>query len=279
MPPRRPPSVPAGRALAATLAAALALPTACARGPATPWEGGSDAEVIDLTYGFGPETVYWPTATPFARKDTFRGVTPAGFFYSAGDYAASEHGGTHMDAPVHFVADGAAADAVPGSRLAGRAWVLDAREPCAADRDHLVSRRDLEAAERAAGPLPRGAVVLVLTGWGRFWPEKKAYLGDDRPGKTDGLSFPGLDPELARALVAAGVRAVGIDTASIDRGRSSAFEAHRVLAAAGVPIFENVAGLERLLGRPAWIVAAPMKIEGGTGAPLRLFALAPAGAR
>lgn len=257
-------------------ALALALAGCSTERVTTPWERDSAAQVLDLTYGFGPETIYWPNATPFERKDSFRGVTPAGFFYSAGDYAAAEHGGTHMDAPVHFLEKGEGADAIAPWRLAGRAWVLDAREACARDRDHLVSRADLAAAEKKQGALPSGAIVLVLTGWGRFWPAKKAYLGDDRPGKTDGLSFPGLDPDLARALVAAKVRAVGIDTASIDRGRSTTFDSHQVLAAGGVPIFENVAHLDEIAARPAWIVAAPMKIEGGTGAPARILALLPA---
>jgi kynurenine formamidase len=224
--------------------------------------------VLDLTYAFGPETIYWPTATPFARKDTSHGKTEAGFYYAAGDYAASEHGGTHLDAPVHFFEKGAGADGISPSRLVGPTWILDAREACAKDPDHLVARADV------AGEIPENVIVLVLTGWGRYWPDKKSYLGDDRPGKTDALSFPGLDPELARELVKRKVRAVGIDTASIDRGKSTKFEAHRVLAEAGVPIFENVANLD---GVPAdsWIVAAPMKIEGGTGGPLRLLALAP----
>ena len=117
------------------------------------------------------------------------------------------------------------------------------------------------------------AIILILTGWGRDWPDRKAYLGDDRPGRTDRLSFPGLDAALAKALVKRGVRAVGIDTASIDRGRSTAFEAHVVLAAANVPIYENVARLESLPATGAWVVAAPMKIEGGTGGPLRLLGL------
>src|SRR5207237_8120949 len=185
-------------------------------------------EALDLTYGFGPETIYWPNATPFVRKDTARGPMPAAFFYSAGDYAAAEHGGTHMDAPVHFSEKGISADRVPPESLVGPAWVLDAREACAKDRDHLVGLDDFQAQAKRSGEPPRRAIVLVLTGWGRFWPEKKAYLGDDRPGKTDQLSFPGLDPALARALVDKGdpydVAAVGIDTASIDRGRSTTFE-------------------------------------------------------
>jgi kynurenine formamidase len=260
----------------ATLLVALALAGGCSstEPPPAPAPAAREApfdlraaRVLDLTYAFGPQTIYWPTATPFARKDTAHGTTEGGF-YAAGDYAASEHGGTHLDAPVHFFEKGVGADGISPSRLVGPAWVLDAREACAKDPDHLVATRDV------SGEIPENAIVLVLTGWGRYWPDKKSYLGDDRPGKTDALSFPGLDPELARELVKRKAKAVGIDTASIDRGKSTKFEAHRVLAEAGVPIFENVANLD---GVPSgtWIVAAPMKIENGTGGPLRMIALTP----
>lgn len=234
------------------------------------------ARAVDLSHGFGARTLYWPTESAgFQRSDTFAGRTPAGFYYSAGKFAAPEHGGTHLDAPRHFAEGRQAADEVPLERLIGPAWVLDAEEACAREADHLVGRADYDAAVRRAGPPPERAIVLVRTGWGRRWPDRKAYLGDDRPGKTDALSFPGLDPALGRDLVALGVRAIGIDTASIDRGRSTTFDAHQVLAAANVPVFENVARLDELPVRGAWIVAAPMKIEGGTGGPLRIYAFVP----
>ena len=90
------------------------------------------------------------------------------------------------------------------------------------------------------------------------------------------LHFPGLSEDAARWLVSQRrVRAVGIDTASIDRGQSVAFEAHRVLAAAQVPVFENLAGLERLPAEGFQVIALPMKIEGGTGGPLRAMAVVP----
>lgn len=236
------------------------------------------ARVLDLTYAFGPDTLYWPTAATFARKDTFRGRTEAGFYYSAGDYAASEHGGTHLDAPVHFAAAGRPADRLPAERFIGPAWVLDARAACARDPDHLVGPADFAAQVKTSGEPPAGAILLLLTGWGRYWPARKAYLGDDRPGRTDALSFPGLDPELAQRLAARGVRAVGIDTASIDRGRSKLFESHQVLGAADIPVFENVACLDALPPTGAWVVAAPMKIQGGTGGPTRILGFVRGGA-
>jgi kynurenine formamidase/SAM-dependent methyltransferase len=229
--------------------------------------------VLDLTYSFSKDTVYWPTGESFERKDVFRGKTDAGFFYAAGQIAAAEHGGTHMDAPSHFAEKGHAAEDVSPSSLVGPAWILDVREECAKDPDHLVSVDDFM---KQTKPMPPGAIVLVLTGWGRYWPHKRAYLGDDRPGKADELRFPGIDPKLAAALAARHVRAVGIDTASIDRGSSKVFESHQIFAAQDIPTFENVANLDALLFvDDAWIVASPMKIENGTGAPLRLYALAP----
>jgi kynurenine formamidase/SAM-dependent methyltransferase len=237
----------------------------------------SGVRVIDLSYGFGPSTVYWPTEPDFARKDTFHGKTDGGFFYANGSYAASEHGGTHIDAPVHFAEKGGGVDAIPPSRLVGRAALFDVRNFCAANPNYAVPASDvirklLLFAAREDATFREGSIVLILTGWGRYWGDRKAYLGDDRPGMTDGLAFPGISPELAKELVELKVKAVGIDTASIDPGQSKTFEAHRILCAAGIPIFENVANLEALPPESE-IVAAPMKIEGGTGAPLRLFAL------
>ena len=118
--------------------------------------------------------------------------------------------------------------------------------------------------------------VLLYTGWGKFWQDRKRYFGSDQPGDTENLRFPGYSKEAAEFLVnERKIAAAGIDTASIDYGASRDFIVHQVFGKANVPIFENVANLDKLPAKGATVYAAPMKIEGGTGAPLRIFALLP----
>lgn len=232
-------------------------------------------EPVDLTYAFGDSTIYWPTARPFELETESRGMTEGGWWYAASSFSASEHGGTHLDAPIHFAEDGRTAAEIPLADLTGAAVVVDVSAATAADPDHLIDIDDLEAWEGANGRIPTGSIVLLRTGWGARWPDPERYLGTSRRGAdaVAELHFPGLHPDAASWLVGErSVKAVGIDTASIDRGQSTDFEAHQVLAGANVPIFENVAHLDRIPATGAWIVALPMKIEGGTGGPLRIVA-------
>lgn len=235
-----------------------------------------DADLVDLTHAFDAETIYWPTARRFTLEPVAHGHTPGGWWYAANDFCAAEHGGTHLDAPIHFAEGAATADTVPLRRLVGGAAVVDMTARAGADRDALLEVADLEADERRHGAIAAGAMVLVRTGWGTRWPDAARYLGTAARGDTAGLHFPGVSEAAARWLVTERhVRAVGIDTASIDRGTSTDFAAHRVLAAAGVPVFENLANLDRLPARGAAVVALPMKIRGGSGGPLRALAILP----
>ena len=247
-------------------------PAAAQEAPLT----GPDTEIVDLTHPFGESTIYWPTAEPFALEVVSEGQTAAGW-YAAKSFCAAEHGGTHLDAPIHF-AEGARTSAeIPLEDLIGDAVVIDVAAAAAADPDLEIGVEALGAWESANGAIPARAIVLLRTGWGERWPDAERYLGTAARGQdaVADLHFPGLSEEGAARLVERGVRAVGIDTASIDRGQSTEFRAHRVLAAANVPIFENVANLDRVIVRGATIVALPMKIEGGTGGPLRIVALQP----
>jgi kynurenine formamidase len=233
-------------------------------------------QVIDLSHTFDDKTLYWPTSpTTFTRESLSYGMTPTGFFYSAGQFASPEHGGTHLDAPIHFAKEGVSADAIPVSRLIGPAAVIDISKRAAKDPDALLSRDDISGFEKRHGAIAAGTIVLVRTGWSARWPDRKRYLGDDKPGDATRLHFPGVSQEAARALVERQIAAVGIDTASIDHGPSRDFIAHQVLAAAQVPIFENVAALDRVPQRGAFVVALPMKIAQGSGGPLRIVAFLP----
>jgi kynurenine formamidase len=237
---------------------------------------GPEAEIVDLTHSFGDSTIYWPTAEAFALEVVSEGETASGW-YAAKSFCAAEHGGTHLDAPIHF-AEGARTSAeIPLEDLIGEAVVIDVTAPAEVDRDLEIGPDAFQAWETAHGPIPGRAIVLLRTGWGERWPDPERYLGTAArgPDAVADLHFPGLSEEGAAWLVERGIRAVGIDTASIDRGQSTEFRAHRILGAANVPIFENVANLDRVVVRGATIVALPMKIEGGTGGPLRIVALQP----
>ena len=240
---------------------------------------GPSGDPVDLTHAFGDSTIYWPTADPFELVVEAHGRTEGGWWYAANSFTAAEHGGTHLDAPIHFAEGKRTAAEIPLDDLIGSAVVIDVTEAAQADRDLLIGVSLMEAWEARNGPIPARSIVLLRTGWSERWPDAERYLGTARRGAdaVAELHFPGLDPEAAAWLVSQRrVRAVGIDTASIDRGQSTDFRAHQVLAEADVPIFENVADLERLPPTGAWVVALPMKIARGTGGPLRIVAFVPA---
>jgi kynurenine formamidase len=236
----------------------------------------SDAErVVDLTHPFDEQTIYWPTAEGFRLRVDVQGWTERGFYYEANSFSTAEHGGTHLDAPVHFAEGRRALDEIPPGELIGPGVVVDVSAACAADRDHLVSVAELEAWEARHGRIPERSIVLLSTGFARHWPDRERYLGTTErgPDAVAKLHFPGLAPEAARWLVEQrAIRAVGLDTASIDHGPSRTFEAHRVLAAANVPALENVAHLDQLPARDFEVIALPMKIRGGSGGPVRIVA-------
>jgi kynurenine formamidase len=228
---------------------------------------------VDLTHSYDAETIFWPTGEAFQHTQTAWGETAGGYFYSSYDIALSEHSGTHLDAPIHFAAGKPTADQIPLERLAGPAAVIDVSVKANADPDYLVTTADIEADEAANGAIAAGAVVLIRTGWSKRWPNVKDYMGDDRPGRTDDLHFPGLAPEAAELFASRGAHAVGIDTASLDHGPSTEFRTHQILAKAELPGLENLTNLEEVPVRGAFVIALPMKIGGGSGAPCRVVAL------
>lgn len=266
----------AGAALAAQLAACGGVVPAGGTPPPDA-EAVAGWRAVDLSHAYGADTLYWPTDTDGFRLDTLaEGPTPGGWFYAARRFATAEHGGTHLDAPSHFAAGGDDAASIPLERLVLPGVVIDVRAAAAADPDYLVRPDDVLAWEATHGRVPAGAAVLIRTGWAARWPDALAYLGDDTPGETANLRFPGIGEAAARLLVddrRAGL--LGIDTASVDRGQSTDFVVHRIGAAAGVPNLENVADLSALPPAGFLLIALPMKIDGGTGAPVRIVALIP----
>jgi kynurenine formamidase len=264
----------AGRALLALPALLLGCRT-----PAPAWPAG---EVVDLTHPFDEQTIYWPTDRQgFVLESLSAGVTPQGYYYTANRFCAAEHGGTHIDAPVHFGEGRPTLDEIPVEKLLGPGALVDVSPVAARDPDYQVSASDFEAWEARHGPLPEGSIVLLRTGYGRYWGDRARYLGTQRTGPeaVPDLHFPGLDPDAARWLAERrSIAAIGLDTPSIDRGQSTLFESHRILFEREIPVFENLAQLEALPETDFFVVALPMKIRGGSGGPLRAIAILPGGA-
>lgn len=260
-------------------AAILALLVSCSQPAPKPESARADPfsgyEWVDLSHAYEADTVFWPTGIPFDHIETAYGVNEKGYFYSSYDLKTSEHSGTHLDAPIHFAEGQAAVDDLALDDLVGPAVVIDVAEKTEAEADYLLSLEDIAAAEAADGPIPADSILLVRTDWSTRWPDRLAYMGDDTPGNADDLHFPGIAPDAARALVERGVKAVGIDTASLDHGPSTDFMTHRILNGAGVAGLENLTNLGRLPARGAYVVAMPMKIRGGSGGPCRVTALVP----
>ena len=238
-----------------------------------PKQSLADYRPIDLTYTFDEKTIYWPTGKHFEHERVSWGRTQVGYWYSSYNLAGSEHGGTHLDAPIHFAEGKRVVSDIPLSQLIVPAVVVDISAQCESDPDYQLSVNDLEAHERQHGAIQEGTGILVHTGWGRFWPDVKSYLGNDVPGDTENLHFPGVSEQAAEALVQKGIAVVGIDTASIDHGPSRDFKAHQVFAAAQIACLENVARLDQAPATGAFLFALPMKIGEGSGAPCRIVAL------
>lgn len=229
---------------------------------------------IDLSYDFSEQTIYWTTADGFKKETVAEGRTDKGYYYSAYKFSAPEHGGTHLDSPIHFAEGRQTVDQIPLKQLIAPAVKIDVSANAAANRDYLVSVKDIINWETANGKIPDASIVLLQTGYGKFWGDRTKYMGIESADEQK--HFPGLSAEAARWLVEnRKINAIGIDTASIDYGQSQTFDAHVILMEQNIPAFENVANLEKVPVKGAQVFAFPMKIKTGSGAPLRIAALIP----
>lgn len=261
---------------------AVIITASCTQKDITPTDFSSFSEMlqkaqwIDLTHSFDENAVYWPTNVTFTHDTVFYGLTDKGYFYSSFKYSAEEHGGTHFDAPIHFSANKNTIEKVPLSQLNGPGVVVNVSEKAMKNPDYLISIEDFKNWEEKHGQIPDGAIVLVYTGHGQYYYDKEKYLGTNLTGleAVPELHFPGLSAEAAKWLAEErNINAVGLDTPSIDYGQSKDFMAHRILCEYGLTIYENVANLEKMPETGSYVIALPMKIKGGSGAPLRIVAL------
>ncbi|WP_010229663.1 cyclase family protein [Gillisia marina] len=233
-------------------------------------------EIIDLSHSFSEETIYWVTAKEFEMEEVAKGITDKGFYYAANNFATAEHGGTHIDAPIHFAENGQTVDEIPLSNLIGDAIKIDVSENAIANPDYLISIEDIKTWEEENGKIKVGSIILLETGFSKLYPDKLKYLGTEERGEeaVKKLHFPGLAPEAAKWLVKnRNIHAIGIDTPSIDYGQSQDFESHITLLSKNIPAFENLTNLDKLPSKDFKVIALPMKIKGGSGAPLRIVAI------
>ncbi|RKN76778.1 cyclase family protein [Ulvibacterium marinum] len=234
-------------------------------------------QIVDLTHVFSEETVYWVTAKEFEFDIVAQGETDKGYYYSANNFATAEHGGTHIDAPIHFSEKGQTVDEIPLHNLMGEAIKINISAKALGNPDYQISTEDFMNWEKEKGTqIPDGSIILLETGFSKFYPDKIKYLGTDQRGEkaVQLLHFPGLSPKAAQWLVDhRKIKSIGIDTPSIDYGQSQYFETHVILLGQNIPAFENLTNLDKLPETGFKVIALPMKIKQGSGAPLRIVAL------
>lgn len=260
----------------ALLAAISVSLISCASPPA---ESGIQGRLLDMTYPYNEDTIYWPTARPFQLVKVSWGISEGGYWYASNEFSAAEHGGTHADAPIHFAENGRTIDQIPLEEWIGPAVKIDVTAECEENRDYLLSVEDIKSWEEEYGKIPDGAWVIMYTGIGtKYYPDKMKVLGTDKTGAEaiPELSFPGFSPESAKFLTEErNITGIALDTPSIDYGKSAEFMVHRIMFAADKLALENIANLDKLPAQGAMLYVIPMLITDGTGAPARVFAVIP----
>ena len=224
--------------------------------------------VIDLSYAINDKMVPWPGDARAFEARTNATVEKDGYFTRS--FSMLEHYGTHMDAPAHFPPGRTTLDQIAVSKFFGPAVVLDVSQEAQLDPDYQLSVKKIAAWEEKRGKIPEGAIVVLRTGWAARWPDVARYRNQDPNGK---MHFPGFSVEAAKALLDRRVNGLGCDTLSIDPGNSPDFPVHHLVLGAGVYQLENLADLSALPEAGAYLIAAPIKLEGGSGGPVRVFAL------
>jgi len=226
--------------------------------------------VVDLTHTVGPATPnYEATPEPVFQARTLGTVEKNGYFLR--EITLPEHFGTHIDAPAHFVQGLWTVEQIPAERLVAPMVVIDVSKQASSNADYQLSVDDIAGWEKTHGHIPQGAVVMARTGWDSRWQSAQDYRNPDAKGV---LHFPGYSVEAARFLVQGrNAIALGIDTLSVDYGPSKDYPVHKYTLSHSLYHLENVADLARVPEFGATVVVAPMKLEGGSGGPVRILAL------
>ncbi|MFZ2169881.1 MAG: cyclase family protein [Methylococcaceae bacterium] len=231
---------------------------------------------IDLSHSYDSATLYWPNNVKgFEHITEAEGKTSSGYYYSSYSICTPEHGGTHLDAPIHFAENKLTVDQLPLSSLTGNAVVIDISQKALANRDYQVGIEDIEDWEKENDRIPGNTIILFRTGYGQFYPDREKYFGTPKTGlkAIPELHFPGIAPATTQWLAEKrNIKALGLDTPSLDYGQSKEFKTHQILLGSNKPGFENLANLDQLPSKGIYIVALPMKIAKGSGAPLRIIA-------
>jgi kynurenine formamidase len=227
------------------------------------------ARVIDLSYPLTADFPLFPAYDPVRVAQKFT-CARDGFFVKS--WAFDEHSGTHVDAPAHFAEGAATVEKIPPEELILEVAVLDIRPRVERDHDWAATPDDVLAWEQRHGPLPERCALFALTGWGSRVHDPAAYLNADAGGT---MHAPGFGEELAEFLKGErpGVRAIGLDTASLDIGASRDFPAHVSWLPSGRYGIENLANLDRLPATGAVAIIGAPALAGGSGGPTRVLAL------
>jgi len=231
-----------------------------------------EARIVDLSYALSEKLPAWPGDTRTFEAEIKGQPNKDGYFSRS--FWTLEHFGTHLDAPAHFPPGRMTVDEIPLRRLLGPLVLIDIRRQAAEDPDYRLSPQDVQAWKERHGGIPAGAIVVARTGWSARWPDQARYRNQDGDGV---MHFPGFSVEAVDVLIERDVSGLGIDTFSVDYGPSSRFEVHRRSHGAGLYHLENLADLSALPESGAFLIAAPIKLDGGSGGPVRVFAIVPRG--
>src|SRR6266436_4354467 len=249
-------------------AGTIALPQSPMQKPQLEEIASGKTRVIDLSYALSDKLVPWPgDAKAFEAKVN---ATSEKNGYFTRSFWMLEHYGTHMDAPAHFPPGTTTVDKIPVEKFFAPAVIVDVRNEAERNPDYQLTMKRIEAWEEKHGTIPVGAIVVLRTGWASRWPDVSRYRNQDANGT---MHFPGFSVDAAKLLLERKISGLGCDTLSIDPGNSKDFPVHHLVLGAGVYQLENLADPKDLPESDAFLIAAPIKLEGGPGGPVRVFAL------
>ena len=226
--------------------------------------------VVDLTYAIAAGLPSWPGSPATFEATVNATVAKNGHF--ARTFTLYEHYGTHMDAPAHFAEGKETLDQIPADHFFGPAVVIDASADVAKNPDYQLPAVSIERWESAHGTIPAGAIVLLNTGWAKRWPDEARYRNTDASGT---MHFPGYSAEAAKLLVSRGVSGIGLDTLAVDYGPSTDHVVHHTILSQNIFILENLSDMRGLPEAGGFVIAAPVKLEGGSGGAVRVFVIVP----